>query len=94
METPPRLIANHSSTREDEFLSLGNPNYSEETTTRWVSPPTWPFHSDGKSKPFRVGHFYSAIGKSKPLGELQRDGSQPLLGLFTLLRDPAGHSEV
>ena len=30
-------------------------------------PPTRPFHSDGKSKLFRVGHFDSDVRKSKPL---------------------------
>ena len=65
-----------------------NPNHSEETATRWVLPPTQPFPFDGKFKLFRVGHLYSAIGKFKPLGELQRDESHPLLGLYTPIGNP------
>ena len=78
----------------------GNPNHSEETTTRWVSPLTKPFHYDGKSKPIEVKHLLRweiqtirsrtpllCYRKSKILGEPQRDGSHPLLGLSTQMEN-------
>jgi len=141
MEPPPyRLSVSHSSTREDEFLSIvgnpnhseetatsgfhpllglstmmgnpnysesdtftplsGNPNHSEETATKWVSHPTRPFHSNGKSKPFGVGHLYSIVGRHQPLGvenptfARSVDGKSKPLRVTALTRGVATHSRL
>ena len=71
MEPPPyKLSVSHSFAREDEFFSAVEKfNSLEGDRNEMGFTPTRPFHSDGKSKPFKVGHLYSTVGKSKPLRE-------------------------
>ena len=49
------------------YSAVGKSKCSENRNEMGVTP-TRPFYSAGKSKAFGVGHLYSAVWKSKPLG--------------------------